>query len=729
MGAGAVSSDLIRPTLEKILASSLFQSAGRSRALLKFIVQEYAASRLDRLKEYTIGAEALGRGDSFDPRTDPIVRAEASRLRERLKRYYETEGQNDAVVVLLPKGGYVPEFVERNVSTGKAAESSAPPVKTKIPERKLFWIATGALAAIAALVILAVAPLWKRSSPPQLIQFDVELKTQGTLDSEVGTDVTLSPDASRLIFVTLDEHGVSHLNVRGLGNSEVTELSGTQGARNPFFSPDGDWVAFWSDGKLMKRPPQGGSPVILCDATDLLGGTWGEDGTIIASLGDNKLWRIPATGGVPSVVLDLKTERSLPAWPQMLSDDSVLFTNLGFSGPNGATIEALSLKTHKRTVLARGGTFGRYLPNGYLTYVNQGTLYALPFDLNQLKVQGTPKPVLDHLAYSLAFGYAQLSFSRTGVVVYRRATDAKVIGTLQDSAGQTQPLLAQPGQYLWPRISPDGNRVAFSVTENGVSNIAIYDRLADSTVRLQMPGAVHIPLWTKDGRFLIIGGLEGLTYIRANGSGKPVPLLKEPGVQVPWSLSADGRRLAFHQLSPKTGFDLWTVSLQSSATGLTVGAPEPFLQTSAFETYPSFSPDGKWISYASNESGSWQVYVRTFPDGAGKVQVSTSGGRISFWSPDGHELYYRTDDQRIMVARCTVRHGTFVVDSVRPWAQVRLADTGVLANLDLAPDGQHFLLLTPADSPENQQSQNHVTFMLNFFDELGQRARPGDTVR
>ncbi|MBZ5625675.1 MAG: hypothetical protein LAQ69_44335, partial [Acidobacteriia bacterium] len=349
MGGQAVSSDVVRASLEKVLASSLFQGASRSRALLTFIVEEHVAGRLDRLKEYTIGAEALGRGDSFDPRTDPIVRAEASRLRGRLERYYAAEGRDDPVAIVLPKGSYVPQFLDRNLVQPGAAQPSDLPLKKPFRDRKPLWIAVGAFLPLAALAIIAWGPrYWAHFSRRHVIQFDVELKGAGTLHSEVGTDVVLSPDASRLVFVTLDKHGVSHLNMRRLEDSQIAELAGTQGARNPFFSPEGDWVAFWTEGKLMKTPVQGGSPVTLCDATDLLGGSWGEDGTIVASLGDNKLWRIPAAGGPPTVLLDLKNERSLPLWPQILPDGTVLFTNIGFSGPNGGTIEALSFKPDKR---------------------------------------------------------------------------------------------------------------------------------------------------------------------------------------------------------------------------------------------------------------------------------------------------------------------------------------------------------------------------------------------
>jgi serine/threonine-protein kinase len=508
-----------------------------------------------------------------------------------------------------------------------------------------------------------------------------------------------------------------------LDEQATTELPGTEDARGPFFSPDGDWVAFLAGGKLKKTQVNGGSPVVLCDATDELGGTWGRNGWIVAALDKGKLSRIPEAGGTPSVLLDLSSERSSPVWPEFLPTGDVLFTSLGPAGPDGANIEAVSPTTGKRTFLARGGTFGRYLGNGYLTYINQGTLFAVPFDVEGLQSRGTPAPVLEHIAYSPGFGFAQVSFSRTGAMIYRKDTASALVVDSRDQEGKTQTLLAQPGHYLWPRISPQKQRLAFSITESGMSTIAVYDRRTDMTTKLPFSNGVHIPLWTPDGQFLIVGGFDGLSWIRADGLGKPQTLLKSANVSVPWSISPDGHRLAFHQLNPATGFDLWTVSIQSSAGGFTAGTPEVFLQTPAFETYPSFSPDGKWISYASNESGVWEVYVRQFPDRGLKVRVSSNGGRISFWSPDTHELFYRTDDQRVMVATYRSQAGSFEILSVRQWMPFRLADTGVLANLDLSADGKEFVFLVPAPIPENQQTENHATYISDFFNEISRHVR------
>jgi Tol biopolymer transport system component len=721
MQASPISPDSILAQLGKILGSGLFKNAARSRALLKFVVERAVNNQADHLKEYTLGAEALGRGDAFDPRTDPIVRAEASRLRSRLERYYAAEGRADPVVIVVPKGSYVPQFLNRSIEAEGVTASGADPAPTHA--RRFNRLAAGALAvACAGGIGIWVSQRFARPRESSLIQFDVELKTRGAIGSEVGTDVILSPDGTRLVYVSLGLDGVTHLNTRRLDQSQTTELPGTEGARGPFLSPDGGWVGFEASGKLKKTPVEGGSPVVLCDSTNLVGASWGEDGNIIAALGGNALARIPASGGPPAVILNLAGESAMPAWPQVLPGTKlILFTAIGFPGPNHGSIEALSLATGKRSVLVRGGTYGRYLSNGYLTYVNQGTLFAVPFDLDRMAARNTATPVLDGVSYSFTFGFAQVDFSRTGTLVYRKNNGGQLIAEWIDSAGKAEPFFTKPGRYVWPRLSPDGNRLGLSVVEGGTRGVWIYEGQPDRITKLTSAEEGYLQIWSPDGRYLVLGGTRGLTWRRPDGTGKAEPLIVSGNTQAPCSFSPDGKRLAYHELNSSTGFDLWTVPIRVTGSGPAAGTPELFLGTPAYETYPTFSPDGRWMAYGSNESGNWEVYVRAFPDNGSKAQVSASGGRIPRWSPNGRELFYRTDDQRIMAATYTTKGRSFAVHSRRQWSPVRLADTGVLSNFDLSPDGLRILALMPAVRPEDQQTENHVTIMLNFSDEVRRR--------
>ena len=266
-----VPKDSVRAELGRILASSLFEGADRARTLLTFVVEESINGRAERLKEYTIGSEAFSRGDGFDPRTDPIVRAEASRLRSRLDRYYAMEGQPSPIAIMLPKGSYVPQFMERSVRESAGPKSAVVIGPAAYRSPRLLWLAGGALTVVCAFLLGRLVP--QRSVHPEkasILQFDVEMNSKGVLGGEVGTSVVLSPDGTRVVFISIGPEGVARLNTRRLDQSQVVEMPGTDGARGPFFSPDGRWVGFWSSGKLKKTAVDGGSPVALCDGID----TW-----------------------------------------------------------------------------------------------------------------------------------------------------------------------------------------------------------------------------------------------------------------------------------------------------------------------------------------------------------------------------------------------------------------------------------------------------------------------
>jgi hypothetical protein len=244
MGTTVTDAGLILEQLARVLSSDGFRRAERSSALLRYIVEQTVNGRADRLKEYTLGAEALGRGDSFDPRTDPIVRAEASRLRARLERYYETEGANDPLILLLPKGTYVPSFSLRPLPEGAAAAEPEPPAEGTPPRRPR--LTPTALVLTSGLVVIAAVATfwWGRSSAPAtaprpFLLLDVDLRSEGVIGSEVGADMALSPDGTRLVFVTRDAGGLTRLNTRRLDRPDAVRLPDTEGARSPFISGRG----------------------------------------------------------------------------------------------------------------------------------------------------------------------------------------------------------------------------------------------------------------------------------------------------------------------------------------------------------------------------------------------------------------------------------------------------------------------------------------------------------
>ena len=595
---------------------------------------------------------------------------------------------------------------------------------TRSPSRfgRLPWIAAALLAVVAVGLGIVAYRATRPAELKPLIRFDVDLGTGVSLNSSVGADTIISPDGTRLVYVSQ-----RRLFTRRMDQPKAVELAGTQEASAPFFSPDGQWLAFFTQGKIKKISVEGGAAITVCDAPLARGGSWGQDGTIIAALSNNgSLSRIPSAGGAPALVTQLAQGEATQRWPQILpGGKAVLFTShTSAAGFDGANIEVITLADHRRKTLQRGGTFGRYLPasqgTGHLVYINKGTLFAVPFDPEKLEVRGTPSPVLEQVAYSTTFGFAQFDFSRNGTLVYRSGGPSQAdLVTVQwlDAAGQTEPLLAKPGVYERPRLSPDGQRLAFS---DG-SDIWVYEAQRDILTRLTFGGANElVPVWSPDGRYIVFSGVGSIWWVRSDGGGKPQLLIQGKNPLYPFSFAPDGKRLAYNEVNPTTAYDILTAAIESDGAGLRAGKPEIFLQTSADERQGTFSSDGRWLAYTSNESGKYEVYVRAFPDKGGKWQISNEGGVYPVWSRNGQELFFRADDNRIMVAPYATKADSFVPGKPRVWSDKRLADYGTIgiSNYDVAPDGKRIAALMPVESPEAQQTQSHVIFHENFSDEL-----------
>ena len=597
------------------------------------------------------------------------------------------------------------------------------------PASKLSWAVAAGLA-----VLLGVTSWgwWRATRPVErglrpLARLDVDLGTDVSLAAPTGTDAILSPNGTRIVYLSQ-----GRLFTRRLDQPNSTELAGTQGAFSPFFSPDGQWVAFFLTQRLQKISVEGGSAIALCEATNGKGGSWGEDDNIIATLnGTGGLSLIPSAGGPPTPVTDLQNGEITHRWPQILpGGKAVLFTAAAATGAfDGANIEVMSLADHSRKTVVRGGTFGRYLPSGHLVYVNRGTLFAVPFDVDRLEVHGTPAPVLDQVDYNSAQGSAQLDFSQTGNLIYRSAGagggELLTVAWL-DSTGKTQPLLAKPGNYLRPSMSPDGQRLALEIQSESGRDIWVYDWQRDTMTRLTFDGKALAPLWSPDGRYIAFRTEgAGTSVTRSDGSGKPQPLTQSKNSQYPWSFTADGKRLAFFETDSKTSGDLWTVPLESDGEGVRAGKPEVFLQTPAQEFYPSLSPDGKWMAYSSDESGSAQIYVRAFPDRSGKWQISNSGGAYPMWSHNGHDLFFESLDNHIMAAAFTVKGDSFVADKPRVWSEKQIGGAVGSRNVDLATDGKRIVVLMPVETTEAQKAQSHLIFLENFSDEVRRKVPVG----
>ncbi len=720
MKQAPVHSDAVRSELEKVLTSASFQGAGRSGKLLRFLVERTVSGLGGELKEYTLGSEALGRGETFDPRTDSIARVEASRLRSRLEHYYAAEGRTDPVWITLPKGAYLPKF------EWASSPDLLPPAA---PDRSGLWRIISALA--SAIAVLALWGPWRRTELPSSTastRLEVDLGAGVSLRStQVGSSsVILSPDGRRLRFVSFRKDAVPRLMTQMLdrpGGAEAVELPGTEGARGPFFSPDGRWVGFLAAGKLWKTQAEGGTPIALCDSPELLGASWGDDDTIIAALTTAGLWQIPSGGGKATRV---EGSPDGAYWPQLLPGSRAVLFSVAAVAPRPPSILVLSLTDHKLKTLIQSASYARYLPSGHLAFVDQGSLLVIPFNLDRLEVTGSRTVMMGDIATNL-YGSAEFDVSRNGELVCRRRPggNKSVMRWLSESPIES-PLLNDPQVYSWPRVSPDGKRLAFIRANGEQSDLRIYDWPNGKLIQRTLGGGpLASPVWTPDGRFVVASDSSGgMSWLSAEGGGTPQKLTASTAKQIPWSFHPSGTRLAFYQRgqheSGSTTFNLWTVPIEVQDATVSAGKPEPFLVSDAFEVYPEFSPDGRWIAYASLESGAYEVFVRAFPDIGRKWRVSKDGGTTPYWAKKGQRLFYRASDEHIMVVNYAVSTAGFVPETPRLWVDVRLADTGVLPNFDVAPDGRIAALVPPQQT--GGQDEHHVTFVMNFLDELRRRS-------
>jgi Tol biopolymer transport system component len=590
---------------------------------------------------------------------------------------------------------------------------------------KLPWAVTAAaLVSLAAGLIL----LWPAPENRQLVRLAIDL--DGSAPEYALSPTAISPDGTRLVYYTRDDNGRSLLATRRLDEQTSTRLTGTAGADQPFFSSDGEWVAFFGDRELRKIPVQGGAPVALATAGVARGASWGDDGNIVAALGNGGgLSLIPPDGSQPRPLTTLSNGELTHRWPQVLpGSKAVIFTANATSvnAYDDATIDVVSLDTRQRKTLWRGGYFGRYVPTektrGHLVYVRGGVLFVVPFDPVRLEIQGTPTRLLENVAVDPGTAAGRFDFSRTGTFVYESGTGLLPWTVAWLGAdGKTMPLLVKPGLYYSPRLSPDGQRLAIGIDSGKGQEIYVYDRQRDVQIRLtDTEQASADPVWSADGKHLLFrtyGASRGLWWVRTDATAPPVHLIDvAAGDLGPDTLSPDGR----HIIYAATGGDMWTIALDmSDVDHPKPGPPEPYFHSPASETKPTFSPDGRWVAYASNESGPNEIYVRPFggttPRAGGKWQISSGGGSDPVWSRSGRQLFFIAGD-RIMVTEYQDVGGTFVASKPRAWASLpRVGNTG-FSRYDVSPDAARVVILARPEVATEQMPR--INLLLNFFDEI-----------
>jgi Tol biopolymer transport system component len=607
---------------------------------------------------------------------------------------------------------------------------TAPALPSPAPRWALVpWaIAFVCVAALAAVVATAVL---RRPVTPVATRVRVELGADIALREDLGPATVLSPDGRKVVFATSETDVPSMLYLRELDSLEATPLSSTENATSPFFSPDGQWIAFFADGKLKRISASGGAATVVCDAPNGRGGWWGTDDTIVFAgqrAARTTISRVSVPSGSPQAVTTLIDGEISHRWPQMLPGNrAVLYTSNTSDNWDDARIVVQPLPSGT-PVVVQSGFFGRYVSSGHLLYVRRGALYAAPFDLARLQVTGPSAAVADDVHADPSTGSAQVSMSDAGSLVYLQGHGLSpgAPTVWMDRGGNTTPLRTKRSEWGNPRFSPDGRHLAFDVSDGKQVDVWVQDLATDQLVRLTFdPADDFKPVWSPDSEWVVFAskrdGVANLYRVRSDGVGNPERLTRSPNAQGPSSWHPSGRFLAFEEARPGTGIDVMTLAMPPrGAPEGKQGIPSVFASSPAVDAEPIFSPDGRWIAYRSHESGQIEVFVQAFDGVSGKWQVSNGGGRDAAWSTTRPELLYLgTTQDRVMVVPYTVAGNSFRAGTPRPWSIIRVGRPPRSGRtFDLHPDGER-VVVAPA---ENQKS-DHMTLVSDFVSRLLEPAR------
>jgi eukaryotic-like serine/threonine-protein kinase len=584
------------------------------------------------------------------------------------------------------------------------------PSRRSWPKTLVWSAAFLAACAVVGLTVWNLRPVLPRS----VTRFAISLPVGQRLADLDEPAIAVSPDGTRLAYVATQGGNNPQLYLRAMDSPEAKPIPGTEGAANPFFSPDGQWVGFFAGGKLKKVSVSGGAAVNLADAGDLQGASWGSQGMI--AYGSEQaavLQQVSDAGGKPQALTRLEKGETDHDWPEFLpGNKTVLFAASGGDRSN-AQIAVQSVGTGRRRNLIQGATHPRYAPSGHLVYAQGGNLMAMPFDAQRLTATGAAVPVVE--------GVLEYSISATGSLAYvigaAGATGQRRLVWVTRN-GIEQPLPAPMHDYRNPRLSPDGRRLAVTIDEP--TQVWLYDLSRETLSRFTFEGDENLgSVWTPDGKRIAFmsnkeGGPYNIFWQLADGSGGLERLTTSEHTQVPTSWSADGQLLAFVEANSDKRYDIWMLRMGDRKA-------QPFLRTLFNNGAARFSPDGHWLAYVSDESGRYEVYVQPYPGPGGKWQISTEGGTEPVWNPNGRELFYRSGDKMMAVDIAT--QPGFAAGKPRMLFKGQYEGGGPGANYDISPDGQRFLMIKPSESAETAPTQINV--VLNWFEELKQKVPTG----
>jgi eukaryotic-like serine/threonine-protein kinase len=606
----------VRLQLDRILASAAFADAERACRLLRFVVERTLEGRATEIKESVIAVEVLSRPSSFDSKSDAIVRVEAARLRDRLTAYYQTDGEVDSVLILLPKGRYVPEFVERRP---RRSSETVPVLRLSI-------------------------------LPPENASFE---------------SFAVSPDGRKLAF-TAALNGTMMLWVRALDSLEAKPLAGTDNAAWPFWSPDSQSIGFFTPQKLKAVGIIGGPAREIADLVVGRAGAWSSaDVILFCPRPIGPLYQIPATGGTASPATSLDEVRAEVAhgFPQFLPGGRQFLYLAASSRPGESSIRVGSLDSNTSKALVSADTSAAYAPilrgqPASLLFVHDGALMAQAFDSQRLELSGERVVVVPQVRHG-RWRQCTFSVSNNGVLLYQEAKHQQF--SWFDRQGKLLAAVGPPNDCVSFSLSPDERYVALHRHEDPdtvLPTIWVMDLLRENAVfrftDTDVAQPEFTPVWSPDSREILFsrGDERRMRLFRQTLSGGIAKcMLDTEGPKFPSDWASDGKFVAYtSQVPDYRNLHTWILALSDPEEE---AKPHPFLQHSCQQFSAQFSPAGGgeaplWLAYTSNETGRYEVYVRDFPEGRHKWQVSNQGGLQPHWRHDGRELFYLKLDGRLM---------------------------------------------------------------------------------
>jgi Tol biopolymer transport system component len=576
------------------------------------------------------------------------------------------------------------------------------PVAAGEPTRPERWVAPWIVAGVLAAGVVALGAFLALKPPPEtpVVRFDTPAPEGGSfqLNPARPGPARVSPDGRMLAFSAVIGAEGTRLLVRRLDEAEARVLPGTDGAQYPFWSPDSRHLAFFADGKLKRVEASGGPPLNLCDARDGKGGSWGSQGVIVfAPSFDTTIHRVPETGGNPEPVTTFDEDRSDDSHrhPRFLPDGRhflYLARHAGGAGEGQAIVVGSTDGGAPRDLL-RTPAAVEYAA-GHLFFLRDQTLMGQAFDPERIELSGDAFPVADPVTLiATGTAHAVFSVSPSGVMAWQEGGGPGVGEKLvwRDRKGAELGVLGDPAPYFDVRLSPDGEHAVVTIpdTRLGTADLWVYEIARGLRSRFTFDdGEDSSPAWSPEGDQIAFSsnrrGQYDL-YLKALGGATEEELLYESDAEVyPAEWHPNGSVLSIWKRSQGTGWDIWMLPLDGERE------PRPFLETPFVEGGARFSPDGRWVAYYSNESGTYEVYVRPFPGPGRQWQISAGGGAWPHWTRGGREIVYQGEDGDMMAAPVEVRGDTLLVGAVEPMFATR--PPGPEVHFDATADGERFLV-------------------------------------